>query len=88
MKIKENLVLRQVADTWTVLPLGRDIINFDGMLTLNDTGAMLWQKLEQGADMAELVKAVTDEYDVAEAVAAADVEEFLGRLAAAGALEE
>jgi len=33
------------------------------------------------------VKAVTDEYDVAEAVAAADVEEFLGRLAAAGALE-
>ena len=50
MKIKENLVLRQVADTWTVLPLGKDIINFDGMLTLNDTGAMLWQLLEKGAE--------------------------------------
>ena len=38
MKIKENLVLRQVADTWTVLPLGKDIINFDGMLTLTAIG--------------------------------------------------
>ena len=87
MKIKENLVLRQVADTWTVLPLGRDIINFDGMLTLNDTGAMLWQKLEAGAEKEDLVKARTSEYDVSDQQALADIEEFIGKLSSAGCLQ-
>ena len=87
MKIKENLVLRQVADTWTVLPLGRDIINFDGMLTLNDTGAMLWQKLEAGAEKEDLVKARTSEYDVSDQQALADIEEFIGKLSGAGCLQ-
>ena len=87
MKIKENLMLRQVADVWTVLPLGKDIINFDGMLTLNETGAMLWQKLEQGAEKADLVAALLDEYDVTAEMAQADVEEFLQKLEIAGCIE-
>ena len=87
MKIKENLMLRQVADVWTVLPLGKDIINFDGMLTLNETGAMLWQKLEQGAEKADLVNVLLDEYDVTVEMALADVEEFLGKLTDAGCIE-
>ena len=87
MKIKENLVLRQVADTWTVLPLGKDIINFDGMITLNDTGAMLWQILEKGAEKADLVSALTAEYDVSVEEAAADIDAYIEKLANAGCLE-
>ena len=87
MKIKENLVLRQVADTWTALPLGKDIINFDGMITLNDTGAMLWQMLEAGAEKEDLVKALTKEYDVSEQQALADIEEFIDKLSNAGCLQ-
>ena len=41
MKIKDGFVLRQVADTWVVMPLGQQSLDFDGMLTLNDTGALL-----------------------------------------------
>ena len=87
MKIKENLMLRQVADIWTVLPLGKDVINFDGMLTLNETGALMWQKLEQGAEKADLVDALLAEYDVTADVAQADVEEFLQKLENAGCIE-
>ena len=87
MKIKKDLMLRQVADVWTVLPLGKDIINFDGMLTLNETGAMLWQKLEQGAEKSDLVAALLDEYDVTADMAQADVEEFLQKLKNAGCIE-
>ena len=87
MKLKENLILRQVADTWTVLPLGKDIINFDGMLTLNDTGAMLWKILENGADKEELVKLLTKEYDVSEQQALTDIEEFIDKLTLAGCLQ-
>ena len=87
MKIKTNLVLRQVADTWTVLPLGKDIINFDGMLTLNETGVMLWQMLEKGAEKADLVTAVTAEYDVSEEEASVDIDAYLAKLVQAGCLE-
>ena len=87
MKIKENLMLRQVADVWTVLPLGKDVINFDGMLTLNETGALLWQKLEQGAEKADLINTLLAEYDVTADMAQADVEEFLQKLVNAGCIE-
>ncbi len=87
MKLKKDFVLRQVADTWVVLPLAEQTVNFTGMITLNESGAMLWQQLEKGADREGLVAALTAEYDVSEDVASADVDAFLGKLASAGCLE-
>ena len=54
MKISEDFVLRQVADTWVVLPLKTDTVDFNGMIRLNGSGAMLWKCLEQGATREEL----------------------------------
>ena len=45
--LKDGFVLRQVADTWVVMPLGQVSLDFNGMLTLNETGALLWQALEK-----------------------------------------
>ena len=87
MKLKENFVLRQVADTWVVLPMAEESVNFNGMLTLNESGALLWRALEQGSDRQGLVDALTAEYAVDAAIALADVDEFLGKLAKAGCLE-
>lgn len=85
MKLKENFVLRQVAGTWVVMPVGAATLDFNGMLTLNETGALLWKAIQQGTDP---VEALTSEYDVARDQAAADMEEFIGKLRAAGCLEE
>ena len=85
MKLKENYMLRQVAGTWVVLPVGAATLDFNGMMTLNETGALLWQALQEGRDP---VEALTAEYDVPRDQAAADVEEFLGKLRSAGCLEE
>ena len=87
MKIKENFLLRQVADTWVVMPIGQEMLDFNGMLTLNETGAFLWQKLQEGADLEALVKALTSEYDVDAETARIDVREFLDKLAKAGCVE-
>jgi len=88
MKLKKNFVLRDVADVWAVLPTAADTLNFDGMLTLNDSGAMLWQKLEQGADRDGLVEALLEEYEVSREQAQSDVDAFLATLAEAGCLEK
>lgn len=87
MKLKKDYVLRQVADTWVVLPLGQETIGFDGMLKLNDSGALLWKALEAGSDLNGLVAALTAEYTVSEAQARADAEEFLNKLVRTGCME-
>ena len=87
MKLKGNLFLQQVADTWTVLPMGKDVINFDGIMTLNETGVILWKKLEEEVEKQDLVDALRAEYDVSEEQALADIEEFIEKLSLAGCLQ-
>ena len=57
------------------------------MLKLNESGALLWKALKNGADLDGLVSALTAEYAVDEAQARADAREFLDKLAQAGCLE-
>lgn len=87
MKLKNNFLLRQVADTWVVMPIGQEMLDFNGMLTLNETGAFLWQKLETGADLDGLVAALTAEYDVTADEARADATAFCKKLLDAGCAE-
>lgn len=86
MKLNENFVLRQVADTWVVLPVGQISVDFNGMLTLNEPGALLWKALEQGGDRESLAEALLNEYEVDQATALADVDEFLTKLNDIGCL--
>lgn len=87
MRIKKDFVLRQVADTWVVLPLAEQTVDFTGMLTLNASGVMLWKCLEQGSDRTDLVEALLSEYDVSAQQASADVDEFLTKLLQAGCMD-
>ena len=84
--LKDGFVLRQVADTWVVMPLGQVSLDFNGMLTLNETGAVLWQALEKGGDVQDLANALTAEYDVSAEQAKQDVEAFMAKLQQAGCL--
>ena len=72
MKIKNSFDLRQVAGTWVVLPLADATVDFTGMLTLNETGHMLWNLLKDGSDRQAL----------------ADVDAFIAKLSKAGCIEE
>lgn len=87
MKIKEDFLLRQVADTWVVMPVGQETLNFNGMMTLNETGVLLWQTLQAGAEMEDLVAALTAEYNVSAEVAREDVSAFCQKLLDIGCAE-
>ena len=87
MKIKNNFVLREVADTWVVLPLSDRTLDFSGMLTLNETGALLWQTLQQDCDLDRIVHVLTAEYAVSADQARIDAVEFLEKLISVGCLE-
>lgn len=87
MKIKEGFVLRSVAGSNIVVPVGAAVLDFNGMITLNDSGAFLWKVLEQGADVDAMVKALLSEYDVDEQTARTCSEDFVAKLKEAGCLE-
>lgn len=87
MKIKQGFVLRKVAENYIVVPVGEMAKKFNGVIKLNESSAFMWKKLEQGIEFNDLVKAVTDEYDVDIKRAESDVKAFTDALTQANIAE-
>lgn len=79
MKLKDGFLLRQVAGQTVVLPTGGDL-DLNMMITLNDTGAFLWERLQHDTDEAALTAALLSEYDVDQDTAASCVTDFVKKL--------
>ena len=88
MKIKGGFALKQIAGNWVVLPLADPTLDFTGMLTLNESGRMLWLRLIDSSTRDELAKALVGEYEVDYNEALADVDAFLETLTRAGCLDD
>lgn len=88
MKIDKQFILRKIAGDYVIIPTGRTTLDFNGLITVNEQGAFLWERLRQDVTEGELVDAILAEYEVDEATAAADVEEFLTILRQCGMLSE
>ena len=87
MKVKEGFVLRSVAGSNVVVPVGAASVDFNGMITLNDSGAFLWRELEKGADVDSLTAALLREDEVDEETARKCATDFTEKLLDAGCLE-
>lgn len=88
MKLKEGFILRKIANTDVVIPVGKNIANFNGIITLNETAAFLWGLLKNGIDIPAMVEALISEYDVSREKAREDIEAFAKQLSEANMLEE
>lgn len=87
MKQSPDFLLRDVADSVVLVPVGAATARFPGMITLNETGKFLWNALETEQTLETLTAKLLEEYDVPPQQAQADVEAFLKKLAAVGAVE-
>ena len=88
MKIKDNFMLRKVADCFVVVPIGPAVAQFNGMINLNEAGAFLWQLFESDSTVDQVVNAMLEQYDVDEITAKNDVEKFVSQLREASLIEE
>lgn len=77
MRIKDGFILREVAGKVIVVSVGEMAMKFKGMITLNSTAAFLWKKAETEFVKEDLVKALTDEYDVSDEDAKKAVDDFV-----------
>ena len=84
MKIRKGFILRQLVSEWMVVTVGEAADEFNGMVRLNNAGAMLWKLLEKGATRSDLVQALTEAYQgLDEMTATRDVNSFLEKIKAA-----
>ena len=79
MKLKDGFILRQVAGKTVVLPCD-EALDLNMMITLNGTGAFLWDKLQEETTQEALVAALLAEYDVDEETARGSVAAFVEKL--------
>jgi hypothetical protein len=87
MIIKEGFILKEIADTFIVVAVGQNAVDINGLITLNETGAFLWNQLTEEKTRGQLLNALIDEYDVDEDVAANDISEFLIKLRSVGIID-
>ncbi len=80
MKIKDGFILRQVAGNYIVIAVGDEAVDFNGMITVNETGAFLWKILADGATKEEMLEKLLTEYEVDEETAKKDITDFLIKL--------
>ncbi len=87
MKIDQRFKIMSIAGENIVVPLGSKNVNFNKMISLNDSGAFLWQQLQKEKTEEELIHNMQEEYEIDENTAAKDIKNFLKKLSDAGMLE-
>ncbi|MBR2877010.1 MAG: PqqD family protein [Clostridia bacterium] len=89
MKLNENFVLKTVAGSAVVMPVGEAVTKVHGMIKLNPTAEIIWKALEAGKDFDGIVQALKDSCNgVDEAMLKEDVAVFLEKLRSYGILED
>ena len=87
MRIEKEFVLREIAGDYIIIPTGSTVLDFNGLITVNEVGVTLWNMLQEEVTMDKLVAGILAEYDVSEEVARKDIQEFLDTLTQNGILK-
>lgn len=87
MKIKDGFILRKIADTDMVIPIGDNIAYFNGIISLNETAAFLWKKLSEGSEPSVLSEELMKTYHISRETADEDTNRFITQLQMANLLE-
>lgn len=88
MKIKEGFLLREIADCHIVVPVGSRVIDFKGLMTLNNSGYFIWNQLIEENTYEKLLGSILQEYEIDGEIAKKDLDEFLDKARESGVLEE
>lgn len=86
MRQNPDFIMKTVAGRTVLVPVGPAAVRFPGMVSLNETGKLLWDLLERDRSAEELLELLEQRFEVEHSQLGADVEVFLRRLRLAGAI--
>ena len=88
MKTKIGFNLRQICGANVIIAEGEENIDFSNIISMNESSAYLWKNIQDKEfSEVELVKLLTEEYDVDEITAKSDVDSLVKSWLNAGIIE-
>ncbi len=88
MKLNENYILKTVAGSPVVVPVGEAVKNINGMITLNAPAETIWKCLESGKDFQGTLDILKSEYDAPADILEKDLTAFIEKLKKYNILED
>lgn len=82
----EGFVSRSIGDDTIIVPVRGGVGDLEAIFTLNPVGSTIWSRIDGRCSVRDLAAAVSKEYEVDTATAAADVTEFVELLMTKGLL--
>jgi hypothetical protein len=80
MKIRKELLKREVGGEAFLVPLGKTVYDTNGLFVLTELGAFIWDLLPEAETEDEILQKILSEYEVDEATAGKDLAQFLDKL--------
>lgn len=81
----DGFAARKISGESVLVPVGKD--SFNGMITFNETGNYIWQKLHEGCSEEETREALCEDFEVTKEQAGQDVKRFIEFCLHAGMLK-
>lgn len=86
MKRNDNFILRDISGKYVLIPFGEQALDFNGIITLNDTAKFLWEICAEETNQEKLKLALIAEYEIDGETADKAVECFIKLTKDAGCL--
>ena len=72
-----DFVFRKIAGEYILVPTGKEVESFNGLVSINETGAFLWNLLKEPKTYGEIIDAFGKEYELTTEESEKDVSDFL-----------
>jgi hypothetical protein len=82
-----QFIKRKLGNQYVIVAVGDAAKRFHGMISINGSGSLIWDRLEKECTLEDIVTAVTEAYEIDADTARADVTDFLTNLKEVGAVE-
>lgn len=87
MKRKADSMMQNVGGENLLVPFGAQVMDLNGLITLNDTAECAWELLAEERSVDELAAAVAERFDATPDRVRADVQTFVDETTRLGLLE-
>lgn len=75
-----SVVAKKTGSEYVLVPLTDNIADMNSVYTLNETGAFIWENIDGGKTVGEIIGAMVGEYEISPEEAGKDVLGFISEI--------
>lgn len=88
MKIKDGYILKKVAGENIVIAIGEARISFNGIITFNEVGAEVFERLDGTRTLEQIVDEIAAIYNAPREIIESDIKKLIEKMKNHGLIEE